>query len=237
MTCARIRRAIGPDRPLPSWAHAHLAKCAACQAYLEDLKRLRRALAELADVPVPEDFPHRLRARVRAFAVPPARTFTLWPRALALATLAGLAFAVLFTIGREPKKPHSPHPSLAESVTPHRPPVWRPATPSAPSSEVSRHARSKGHSSMTMLARSGSTRVPPATKPTGEPEPTLVPLPETNATDLLGDRFLQDGVILLLRNEETQEESVLAIPPIVFGSRPLIPLPVSVSREERRKIL
>ncbi len=241
MTCARIRQAVGPDRPIPSWAHAHLAECAACQAHLEDLRRLRQALAALADVPVPEDFPQRLRARVRAVAAPSARTFALWPRALTLVALVGFAFAVLLTIGRGPQKPadgaRAPHPSSVESVTPLRPPVWRSAAPNAPSSEASPDVRSKGRPSMTMLARSGPARVSRPMRPAGEPEPTL--LLEISAPDLLGDRLLQDGVILLLRNEETQEESVLAIPPVVFGSRPLIPQPISgsTSREERRRIL
>lgn len=242
MTCGRIRRAVGPDRPIPSWAHAHLAACAACQAYLEDLRRLRRALAALADVPVPEDFRHRLHARVRALATPSARTLALWPRAFALAALMGLAFAILFTIGRGPQKPvdraRSPHPSPIESVTPLHPPAWRSAAPSAPSPEASKPVGPKGRPSMTMLARSGPARVPRATRPMEELE-LAVPLLETSATDLLGDRLLHDGVILLLRNEETQEESVLAIPPVVFGSRPLIPrpIPASASREELRRIL
>jgi hypothetical protein len=67
----------------------------------------------------------------------------------------------------------------------------------------------------------------------------LASVPESGGTDPLDGSQLQDGVILLLRNEETQEESVLAIPPIVFGSRPLIPrpIPVSVAREDARRIL
>lgn len=241
MTCARIRRTIEPDQPMPTWAHAHIAECAACRAYVEDMRRLRRALAALADVPVPEDFRHQLQARVRAAAAHSARTVALWPRALALAALGGLVFTVLFTIGRGPQKrpdvARAPRTPSVASVTPLSSPAWRSAAPTTSLPEISERRPSTSSPSMTALARSRSARAPRVTKPMAGLE--LASVPESGGTDPLDGSQLQDGVILLLRNEETQEESVLAIPPIVFGSRPLIPrpIPVSVAREDARRIL
>ncbi|GBC77398.1 hypothetical protein HRbin08_00876 [bacterium HR08] len=238
MTCGRLRREWEPDRPIPSWARAHAAECAACRAYMEELSRLRRALAALAEVPVPGDFSHRVRARVHASAV---RAPALWPRALAVAALGAIAVALLFTVERPPEEPRTfvSSPSSAEiaprevapDATSREAPETmaigkrRPVTPPARSegSRVSRMAvrasvgldRPPAHSDEAIVSEAFASR---------EADPSDAPLSH-------------DGVILLLRNEETQEESILAIPPVVFGLR-LLPLrPASFAPGERRRIL
>jgi hypothetical protein len=90
---------------------------------------------------------------------------------------------------------------------------------------------------MTALADSG--RISGTTPRAETPTSAGIPPSEITAVGVWDDPSSHDGVILLLRNEETQEESVLAIPPIVFGSRLLVPrpMPASASREELRRIL
>lgn len=242
-TCGRLRRAVEPDRPIPGWAQAHLAECTACQAYLDDMGQLRRALATLADVPVPEDFGHRLRARLHASTVSSARTFAVWPRALALVALGGLAFALLFTLGGErhtvPDEVHIARPPAVNPTTAPISSASPSATPQARSSQLSEITRSKEHDSLPSLAHSDHPRSPSTTTVSlaEKLEGSSAEFSRTNLVDLLDDSSLQDGVVLLLRNEETQEESVLAIPPVVFGSRPLIPRPTPALREEQRRIL
>jgi len=243
MTCEHLRQRVEPDRPIPSWARPHLAECSACRTYVEDLVRLRRALAALAEVPVPEDFEHRVHARLRAAV---GRSPALWPRALALAALGGIAFALFFTVGRERLRP--PDPPRAEVSRPS-PPILSPqhearshGAPEAVRSDENppqpQLARSKDMSALRATASSppGRDRGAPIGSSSHSPALPTDQLADRIA-DLLDARSLSDGVILLLRNEETQEESVLAIPPVVFGSRPLMLRPASSERAELRRIL
>jgi len=243
MTCEHLRQRVEPDQPIPSWARPHLAECSACRTYVEDLVRLRRALAALAEVPVPEDFERRVHAHLRAAV---GRSPALWPRALALAALGGIALALFFTMGRERLRP--PDPPRAE--------VSRPSPPTLPPQHEARShltpetARSAENPPLTQLARPGDMPAPQATASSSPGRDRSAPiwsashspaLPTDQLADRIADlldaRSVSDGVILLLRNEETQEESVLAIPPVVFGSRPLMLRPTSSERAELRRIL
>ncbi|GBC82802.1 hypothetical protein HRbin10_01934 [bacterium HR10] len=240
MTCGRLRREWEPDGPIPSWARAHVAECTACRAHVEELSRLRRALAALAEVPVPEDFTHRVRARALV-ARPPA----LWPRALAVAALGAIAVALLFTLERERSSPpEGPRafvasPSSAEiaprEMAPHATSREAPETAAlGKRPRVAPPARSKGDqiSRMTTPASVGPNRTSAR-----DYEAVLSEAFVSREADPSDAPLSHDGVILLLRNEETQEESILAIPPVVFGSR-LLPLrPASPTPGERRRIL
>ncbi len=243
MTCEHLRQRVEPDQPIPSWARPHLAECSACRTYVEDLVRLRRALAALAEVPVPEDFERRVHAHLRAAG---KRSPALWPRVLALAALGGISFAVLFTIERERSRP--PDTPRAEISRPS------PSTLPSPREVMSHTAPEIAHfdknSPTLRLARSEDAHVPGATAPSSvgrdrssttwsSSRSPVMPAGRLadHIADLLDARSVSDGVILLLRNEETQEESVLAIPPVVFGSRPLIRRSAAPGPEELQRIL
>lgn len=247
MICTHIRQELEPDRPVSKRARAHLSKCAACHAYFEEMRRLRSVLAELADVPVPDDFGHRLRARMHAQPLRPARLLVPWPRALAWTALGGIALALLFVLfpKREGQAPHEA--ALPPIPAPHSPNLQdsEPSSESqypAPSSPRAPVARSPESFATKSLAFAGRTRVPSASlRPFEGPSPAKVS-PTSRGASLLEQNWSsellpQDGVILLLRNEETQEESVLAIPPVVFGSRPLVPRSGGSLPEGRRRIL
>lgn len=242
MMCGRLRREWEPDRPIPSWARAHVAECATCRAYMEELSRLRRALVALAEVPVPEDFAHRVRARVRASAAsPPA----LWPRALAVAALGAIAIVLLFTLERERSSPpEEPRAFVSSSSSAETAP--REVASNAMSREAQEATAIEKRLRVAPPARSEGNRMSRLTVPASvAPDRTSGHGDEAIVSEAFASReadpsdapLSHDGVILLLRNEETQEESILAIPPVVFGSR-LLPLrPASFAPGERRRIL
>lgn len=113
LTCYRSRRRLGAflDGALEEgdvrWMERHLAGCAACQGEVEQLRRVKALVAEVATVPEPDwtgFFPGIVRGiedeRRSAAPVPARRARRLWPQwAMGGAALASLALAFVLWQG------------------------------------------------------------------------------------------------------------------------------------------
>jgi hypothetical protein len=213
MTCDHLREHFDPSDVATADVAQHLARCPDCRAYADELRQLSALLAEWGfdRVPVPEDFESRLRRRLaeRSARSSGRRVLALMPR-LAMAAAVVVAIAIGIRSFRTSQAPSllSPPSPVSESVS-------------------SDHPREVGTSAPPLLAA-----VPP--KPTPAPpsedvarSPRVRPrrmTGESLATALTIPKPTSAGVVLLIRDEQTDEESIVPIPPVVFGSRPLFPL-------------
>jgi anti-sigma factor RsiW len=112
LTCYRARKVLGAylDGALGEgdarWTERHLAACAACQAEVAQLRRIKALIAETAAVPEPDwtgFFPGIVRGiqdEQRAEAPEPARAWRWWPQwAMGGAAVATAALALVLWHG------------------------------------------------------------------------------------------------------------------------------------------
>ena len=109
LTCYRARKRLGAylDRALPEsdalWTEGHLAACAACQAEVGELRRIKALVAEVSAVPEPDwtgFFPGIVRGIHDEQRAPAPAARRWWPRwAMGGAALATAALAVILWHG------------------------------------------------------------------------------------------------------------------------------------------
>lgn len=231
MTCHQVRERFDPSDVAPAEVSQHLTRCADCRAYVEDMRHLYGLLAEwrFERVPVPEDFESRLRQRLAERRAPSSvkRILLAAPSmAIAASLLVAAAVGVIyFRLAQPTPSPLPSSPSSSETATSE--PRATTGTPPSPSPALaSRRSPTPPIEPPSGRALSVSSSSPPPHHPTAG-SPPLVMEPTS------------PGVVLFIRDEENDEESIVPIPSVVFGSRPLFPLSASTRlvRDEKRGVL
>lgn len=231
MTCHEVRERFDPSDVAAAEVSQHLARCADCRAYVEDMRHLYGLLAEwrFERVPVPEDFESRLRRRLAERRATFSVRRILWTApsmAIAASLLVAAAVGVIyFRLTQQ-----TPSPSLSSSETAAS--ASRGATGTSPSPSRAPALASRPELSPPLIeSRLGKTLSVASSLPrphqtsTGHPQLVMEPT--------------STGVVLFIRDEENDEESIVPIPPVVFGSRPFFPLNASTRlvRDEKRGVL
>ncbi|HXF06010.1 MAG TPA: hypothetical protein VNM72_11420 [Blastocatellia bacterium] len=231
MTCHQVRARFDPSDIASAEVTHHLARCADCRAYAEEMRRVYDLLAEWKHerVAVPEDFDDRLRHRLAEHrAIPSVRRILFAAPSMALAAsllVATVAGVIYFRISQQ--TPPQVSPRSSETATAN----IRPETGAQPSPSPAPSLPSLSESS------------PPSDTSPEETVAAADSLPRSRSSVAGHPRLAMEsastGVVLFIRDEETDEESIVPIPPVVFGSRPLFPLNVSTRliREEKRGVL
>lgn len=233
MTCHQVRARFDPSDIASAEVTHHLARCADCRAYAEEMRRVYGFLAEwkFERVAVPEDFDDRLRHRLaERRTIPSVRRLLFAAPSIAIAALllvATVVGVIYFRISQ--KTPPEVSLRSSETATANVRPETEIGTQPSPSPAPS--------------LPSSSTSSPPRDTSSEETVVVADSLPRHRSSVAVHPRPVMEptntGVVLFIRDEETDEESIVPIPPVVFGSRPLFPLNASTRliRDEKRGVL
>ncbi len=177
----------------------HLERCPSCQAAANEIRAVRNLLMSQPRVATPPDFDIRLRSRLRAERNAP-RPFLAW---LPTPALAACAVVAALTAGYAVRTSW-PSPPVAPPVAN----AAAPATSSAPTDFAAIAA------SPVAVAPSPVVNKPVTVALRQRPAARSAPLRAAAA---------RDKVILLLRDGDDTER-VIGVPPVTYGSRPVIAL-------------
>jgi len=238
MNCKRFRDIFDPSLAASPEVGEHLRRCRHCRAYADEMQKLQALLAGFPTIPVPGNFDVELSAKLAA-----AHTRRVLRRqgafkrsfALAASLLVALAIGVLYvryqssvTLPPESRQPVAGTDSRVHEAggQVEKGTEMEPETPSTSRSGSLLYA----HADRQKAAPAGEALLPVKSR-----AETIALVREA----ALARQFAgaEGGVVLLLRDEESQEETVVAIPPVVFGSRPLIPSISKLVSTEKRGVL
>jgi predicted anti-sigma-YlaC factor YlaD len=178
----------------------HLDRCPSCQAAANEIRAVRNLLMSQPRVTTPPDFDIRLRSRLRAERNA-QRPFLAW---LPTPALAACAVVAALTAGYAVR--------TSWQSPPVAPPVANAAAPATGSTP-------------TDLAVIAASPVAVAPSPVVNAKPVTVALRQRSAARSapLRASAARDKVILLLRDGDDTER-VIGVPPVTYGSRPVIAL-------------
>lgn len=231
MTCHQVRARFDPSDVASAEVNEHLARCADCRAYVEDMRHVYGLLAEwkFERVAVPDDFESRLRRRLdERRTTPPVRRllFTAPSMAIAASLLVATVAGVIYFL-----------------ISPQTPPQVSPRSSETATRDLRHETRAHSFPSPAPSLLPPSESTPPSHTPPEETAGVAASLPRHRQSTARYPRLVMEptstGVVLFIRDEETDEESIVPIPPVVFGSRPLFPLNASTGliRDEKRGVL
>jgi hypothetical protein len=229
MMCHQVRARFDPSDVASAEVNEHLAGCADCRAYVEDMRHVYGLLVEwkFERVAVPGDFDDRLRRRLGERRTTPSVRRILFA-APSMAIAASLLVATVAGV-------------IYVRISQQTPPQVSPRSRETATADLRRETRTHPFPSPAPSLPSPSESTPPT-----PPEETVVvaaSLPRHRQSTAGHPRLVMEptstGVVLFIRDEETDEESIVPIPPVVFGSRPLFPSKAStwLIRGERRGVL
>jgi hypothetical protein len=233
MNCKRVREVFDPGLFMPADLIEHLERCKGCRAYADDVRRLQALLLSVPPVPVPDDFDLGLSIKLAAAETRPPlwrqatlrQSFALAASLLIMLTL-GLIYYQRSTLLSEDTQQIATTAPSAEPQTPKlEPSSERLSEATAPATDSTQ----PGANQFSQPAPLSNTLAQSVSVTGGRTAARMTP-----ARQIMAD----PGVVLLIRDEENQEERVITLPPVVFGSRPFVSASSKlVASAEKRGVL